>query len=137
MRREFGADAPAVAFEVMLDALPPPRAKTGRARPLLKLATLQPVDRDFAFVVDRGVEADKLLRAVRGAGKDIAREATIASVSVFDIYEGKGIAEGKKSLALAVRLQPVERTLTDAEIEAIGQKLVAAVAKATGATLRS
>ena len=128
---------PAVAFEVMLDALPPPKAKAGRARPLLKLAPLQPVERDFAFVVDRAIEADKLLRALRAVAKEIASQATIAAVSVFDVYEGKGVPEGKKSLAVAVKLQPVERTLTDAEIEAIGQKLVAAAAKATGATLRT
>jgi phenylalanyl-tRNA synthetase beta chain len=128
---------PAVAFEVALDSVPQPKAKAGRARPLLKLATLQPVERDFAFLVESGVEAEKLVRAIRGTAKEIAAQASILSVSVFDVYEGKGLPEGRKSIALAVRLQPAERTLTDAEIDAIGQRIVAAAAKATGATLRA
>ena len=131
------AKAPVVAFEVTLDAAPLPKAKSGRARPLLKLAALQPVERDFAFLVDSAVESEKLVRALKGVAKEIAAQATIASVAVFDLYEGKGMPEGKKSLALSVRLQPTERTLTDAEIDAIGQRLIAAAAKATGATLRS
>ncbi len=127
---------PAVAFEVALDAVPQAKAKSGRARPLLRLATLHPVERDFAFLVETGVEAEKLVRAIRGIAKEIAAQASILSVSVFDVYEGKGLPEGRKSIALAVRLQPAERTLTDAEIDAIGQRIVAAAAKATGATLR-
>lgn len=127
---------PAVAFEVALDAVPQAKAKAGRARPLLRLATLQPVERDFAFLVESGVEAEKLVRAIRGTAKEIAAQASILSVSVFDVYEGKGLPEGRKSIAVAVRLQPAERTLTDAEIDAIGQRIVAAAAKATGATLR-
>jgi len=129
--------APVVAFEVTLDAVPMPKAKAGRARPLLKLAALQPVERDFAFLVDSAVESEKLVRAFKGVGKEIASQATITAVSVFDLYEGKGMPEGKKSLALSVRLQPTERTLADAEIEAIAQRLIAAATKATGATLRS
>ena len=127
---------PAVAFEVTLDAVPLPKAKAGRARPLLKLAALQPVERDFAFLVDATVEAEKLVRAIRGVAKEIAAQATILSVGVFDVYEGTGLPEGRKSVALTVRLQPAERTLTDAEIDAVGQRIVAAAAKATGATLR-
>jgi phenylalanyl-tRNA synthetase beta chain len=134
---KLDAKGPMVAFEIALDQVPSPKARQGRARPLLKLSALQPVERDFAFVVDSGVEAEKLSRALRGTAKDIAAQATIAAVTVFDVYEGKGIQEGKKSLAVAVRLQPVERTLTDAEIDAIAQRLVAAAAKATGATLRT
>ncbi len=124
------------AFEVFLDVLPAPKAKGSKARPFLKLSALQPVERDFAFLLDQGVESAKVIGAARQAGKEIA-EATIAAVSVFDVYQGKGVPEGKKSLAIAVRLQPKERTLTDPEIEAIGQRIVASVAKATGATLRS
>src|SRR6185312_6491730 len=115
---------PAAAFEVFLDAPPPPKAKATKARPMLKLSALQPVERDFAFLVDVGVEAEKLVRAARNADKTL-----ITAARIFDVYAGKGVPEGKKSLAVAVTLQPVERTLTDAEIEA-------AVAKATGATLR-
>ena len=98
---------------MFLDAPPLPKAKASKARPKLVLSALQPVERDFAFLVDAGVDADKLVRAARNADK-----ALITGARVFDLYAGKGVPEGKKSLAVAVTLQPVERTLTDAEIEA-------------------
>jgi phenylalanyl-tRNA synthetase beta chain len=135
--KQLDAEGPIAAFEVFLDALPAPKAKVSRARPLLRLSPFQPVERDFAFVLDTGVEAAKVIAAMKSAGKDLAAGAAIANVSVFDLYQGKGVPEGKKSLALSVRLQPKDRTLTDTEIDAIGQRLVAAVTKATGATLRS
>lgn len=123
---------PLVAFEVFLDRVPQPRAKTvGRTKPALKLSELQAVERDFAFIVDRSVAADTLLKAVRGADK-----ALISKVSVFDVFTGAGIPEGKTSLALTVRLEPQQQTLTDAEIEAVSKKIVAAAEKACGATLR-
>ena len=122
---------PVAAFEVFLDAPPLPKAKATKARPKLVLSAFQPLERDFAFIVDADVEADKLVRAARNADK-----ALVTGVRVFDVYAGKGVPGGKKSVALAVTLQPVERTLTDAEIEAASAKIVAQVAKATGATLR-
>ncbi len=125
-------DGPAVAFEVFLDRLPPPKAKAGKARPLLKPSPFQPVERDFAFVVDAAVPAEKLLRAAQNADR-----ALIAGAAIFDAYAGPGIPEGKKSVALSVTIQPTEKTLTDAEIEAIGAKVVAAVARQTGGVLRS
>jgi phenylalanyl-tRNA synthetase beta chain len=133
---KLDAEGPIAAFEVYLDALPAPKAKGSKARPMLRLSSLQPVERDFAFLLDAGVESAKVIAAVKQAGKEIS-EAAIAAVSVFDVYQGKGVAEGRKSLAIQVRLQPRERTLTDAEIEAIGQRIVGAVSKATGAVLRS
>jgi phenylalanyl-tRNA synthetase beta chain len=123
---------PMVGFELFLDHMPLPRTKASKTRPLLKASPFQPVERDFAFVVDEQVEAQALLRAARGADR-----ALITEVSVFDVYSGAGVPAGKKSLALSVRLQPTERTLTEMEIDAIGKKIVAAVAKATGATLRT
>jgi len=126
-----GLRGPVAAFEVFLDAPPLPKAKATKARPKLVLSPFQPVERDFAFLVDDSVEAEKIVRAVRNADK-----ALIAGARVFDLYAGKGVAEGKKSIAIAVTLQPVERTLTDAEIEAVSAKIVAQVAKATGAVLR-
>ena len=122
---------PVAAFEVFLDAPPPPKAKATKARPKLVLSAFQPVERDFAFLVDAAVDAEKLVRAARNADK-----ALITGARVFDLYAGKGVPEGKKSIAVAVVLQPVERTLTDAEIEAVSAKIVAQVAKATGAVLR-
>jgi phenylalanyl-tRNA synthetase beta chain len=122
---------PVAAFEVFLDAPPLPKVRATKARPRLVLSAFQPVERDFAFMVDAGVEAERLVRAARNADKTL-----IAAARVFDVYAGKGVPEGKKSLAVTVTLQPMERTLTDAEIEAVCDKIVAQVAKATGAVLR-
>lgn len=121
---------PAVGFEVFLERLPTPRAK-GTARPLLNASAFQPLERDFAFVVDDATPAEKLVKAAKGADK-----ALITEVRVFDVFAGAGVAEGKKSLALSVTLQPREKTLTDAEIEAVAAKVVSAVNKATGGELR-
>jgi phenylalanyl-tRNA synthetase beta chain len=93
---------------------------------------LQPVERDFAFVVDRTVRAADILRAAQNADRKL-----ITAVSVFDVYEGRGIDPGRKSIAIAVTLQPREKTLTDQEIESVANKIVAEVSKRTGATLRS
>jgi phenylalanyl-tRNA synthetase beta chain len=122
---------PMVAFEVLLDALPKPKTK-GAAKPLLKLPAFQPVERDFAFVVETGVTADAVVRAALAADKTL-----IVDARVFDLFESEGVGTGKKSLAIAVTLQPSERTLTDAEIEAVAEKIVASVAKATGGVLRA
>ena len=125
---------PAVAFTVAVEAVPFPKAKTA-TRPALGRSDLQAVDRDFAFVVDKGVEALTLVNAAQGADK-----ALIDSVAVFDQFTGdKAEAQmgaGKKSLAITVRLQPRDKTLTDEEIEAVSAKIVEKVAKATGGTLR-
>lgn len=122
--------APVAAFEIDLDALPEPRRR-GRTKPALMAAELQPVRRDFAFLLEEDVPAADVVRAAQGADK-----ALIASVNVFDVFTGRGVPEGKKSLAIEVVLQPREKTLTDAEIEAVSAKIVAAVHKATGGELR-
>jgi len=124
----IGLSGPAVAFELNLDAVAEPKRRR-KAPP--DLPAFQPLRRDFAFLVDTGVNADTVLRAARGADRNL-----IAGVALFDVYEGDKLPEGKKSLAIEVVFQPRERTLTDAEIEISGQKVVAAVAKATGAVLR-
>jgi phenylalanyl-tRNA synthetase beta chain len=128
----FDLTGPVAAFELDLDAIPEPRKKPTRSKPALKLSDLQPVSRDFAFVVDRDVPADKLLRAARNADK-----ALITGVDVFDVFEGKGVGDGRKSVGIAVTLQPVDKTLTDEEIEKVSTAVITAVAKATGATLRT
>ena len=120
---------PVAAFEINLDAIPEPKAK---ARALFAPSPYPAVSRDFAFVVDRAIAAGDIIRAAKNAERNL-----IDTISVFDVYEGKGVPEGKKSVAIAVRLQPKDKTLTDAEIEAVAQKIVASVTKATGATLRS
>lgn len=126
---------PAVAMVVWLEAAPFPKTK-GRTRPALALPAYQAVERDFAFVVDARCEAETILRAARGADK-----ALIEAASVFDIFAGPAaeaqMGEGRKSVAVSVRLQPVSATLTEAEIESVSGRIVAAVEKATGGALRS
>jgi phenylalanyl-tRNA synthetase beta chain len=124
-------EGPLVAFEIFLEKLPEPRAKTTRAKLPLELSPFQPVERDFAFVVDRMVRATDILRATQSADRNL-----IAGITVFDVYEGKGIEPGKKSIAIAVSLQPKGKTMTDEEIEAISAKIVAEVGKRTGGVLR-
>ena len=119
---------PAVAFELFLDAVMEPKRRKKSAP---DLPAFQPLRRDFAFLVDSAVAADTLVRAARGAERNL-----ITGVSLFDVYEGDKLPEGKKSLAIEITFQPRERTLTDAEIEAAAAKVVAAVTKATGASLR-
>ncbi len=127
----FDLKGPVVGFEIFLDRIPEPKAK-GKARGPFAPSFFQPVERDFAFVVDAKVTAEDVLKPARMAERNL-----IDSVAVFDVYEGKGVPEGKKSLAITVRLQPKDKTLTDAEIEAVADKIVAAVSKATGGTLRT
>ena len=129
--RRLDVPGPVAVFEIVLDALPAPKARPTKARPKLVLSDLQPVERDFAFVVDRAVPAADLVGAAQGADR-----ALVAEISVFDVYEGKGVPDGRKSVALAVTLQPKEKTLTESEIEAVGKRIVEAVAKRTGAALR-
>ena len=128
---QLKADGPLAGFEVILERIPEAKQKSTRAKPALELSPFQPVSRDFAFIVDRGVRAGEIVRAAQGADKKL-----IADVTVFDVYEGKGIDEGKKSIAIAVTLQPREKTLTDQEIDAVAASIVAQVTKKTGGTLR-
>ncbi|MBB3808421.1 phenylalanine--tRNA ligase subunit beta [Pseudochelatococcus contaminans] len=123
---------PLVAIEITLDALPVPKERPTKARPKLALSEFQPLSRDFAFVVDVAVPAGDILRAVQSADR-----ALLSDVTVFDIYEGPGVEAGKKSVAVAVTLQPAGKTLTDAEIETVSTRIVDAVVKKTGAILRA
>ncbi|MDO8352656.1 MAG: phenylalanine--tRNA ligase subunit beta, partial [Aestuariivirga sp.] len=119
---------PLVAFEVVLNAIPVPKAKNA-TRAALNAFDLLPVSRDFAFVIDDSVEADKLIKAAKGADK-----ALISDAAVFDVFKLEGT---KKSYAIEVTLQPRDKTLTDEDIEAVSQKIITAVQKATGGTLRT
>jgi phenylalanyl-tRNA synthetase beta chain len=122
------ARPPIAAFEVFLDAVPEPRAERAAAP---EFPVFQPVERDFAFVVDRDLPAETLLGAAGGVDREL-----VAEIRLFDIYEGEGLAAGKKSLAITVVLQPRLRTLTDAELDAFSARLVARVEEATGGRLR-
>ena len=123
-------EGPLCAFEIFLDALPEPR-RASRTRPALEVTDLQMVRRDFAFLVDDGVAAGDVLRAARSAEKTL-----ISDVTLFDVFTGKGVGEGKKSLAIEVTLIPRDKTLTDEEIDTVSTRVVAAVTKATGGELR-
>jgi len=126
--RALDLPAHAVAFEIVLDAIPEPKRRR-RAAPVL--SAFQPIRRDFAFVADAGVAAEDVLRAARGSVRDL-----VAGVTLFDVYEGERMEAGRKSLGVEVVFQPKDRSLTDAEIEEACAKVVAAVTKATGAVLR-
>jgi phenylalanyl-tRNA synthetase beta chain len=125
------SDGPVMAFEVILDRIPEAKKKPTRAKPIIELSAFQPVSRDFAFIVDRSVKAGDIVRTAQGVDKKL-----ITGVTVFDVYEGKGIEDGKKSIAIAVTIQPREKTLTDQEIDAVAAKIVAEVTRKTGGTLR-
>jgi phenylalanyl-tRNA synthetase beta chain len=128
----LNAEGPLVAFEMILEKIPEPKPRTTRAKTLLELSLFQPVERDFAFVVNTAVKAADIIRAAQNADKKL-----ITDVTIFDVYEGKGIEKGKKSIAIAVTIQPREKTMTDAEIETLSEKIVAEVAKRTGGVLRA
>ncbi len=130
--RRMDVKGPIVGFEVFLEAIPRRGARRGSTRPPLRLSPFQPIERDFAFVVNASVSAADVVRAVRKVDQTL-----IADVRVFDVFSGGGLEDGKKSLAINVVLQPTEKTLTDAEIETIGAKVVASVEKATGGVLRT
>ena len=127
---KLGLDGPIAGFELYLDALPAAKRKS-LTKPALDASDLQAVARDFAFLLDADVAAADVVRAAQSADR-----ALIAQVGVFDVFTGQGVPQGKKSLAIEVTLQPREKTLTDAEIDAVAAKIVAAVEKATGGELR-
>ena len=130
--RAMDIDGPAVGMVVNLHMIPTPKQKKAKsggaaARPLLTLSPFQPVHRDFAFVVDSDVAAGDIVRAASGVDR-----ALITDVQVFDVYEGEHVGEGKKSIAIAVTLQPVDATLTDEQIDAVAGKITADVEKTHG-----
>jgi phenylalanyl-tRNA synthetase beta chain len=129
--KALDVEGPIFAFEIALEAIPEPKKKAAKTKPALALSPFMPLTRDFAFVVGEETAAADLARAVASADR-----ALIAGARVFDVYQGAGVAEGSKSVAVEVTIQPREATLTDAEIEALSARIVAAVVKATGATLR-
>lgn len=125
-------EGPVVAFEITLDSIPLPRARSTRTKPPLVMPDQMAVRRDFAFVVGHGVSAEAVLRAARGADKGL-----ISGAVLFDVYAGERIGAGRKSLAIEVTLQPQGKTLTDQEIDAVAARIVGAVEKATGGQLRA
>jgi phenylalanyl-tRNA synthetase beta chain len=129
---KMGLQGPLAGFEILLDNLPGPKKKKSAARPHLTLSAFQPVVRDFAFVLDDGVAAADVIAAARKADPEL-----IEDVRVFDLFSGPGLEDGEKSLAISVVLQPMTGTLTDAEIDTVAKKIIAAVKAATAGRLRS
>jgi phenylalanyl-tRNA synthetase beta chain len=127
----MGAEAPAAAIELILEDIPAPKLRSTKTKPKLELSEFMPVQRDFAFLADQSVKAADIVKAAASAERML-----ISNVGVFDVYEGAGIPEGKKSVGISVTLQPREKTLTEAEIDAAAGKIVAEVARKTGASLR-
>ena len=127
----FDLDGPVVAAEIFFDAIPQKRGQTGHMRSAYAPPPLQAVKRDFAFLVPIELAADQLLRAVRGADK-----AAITGTSLFDLFTGQGVPEGRKSLAIEVTLQPAEKSFTEEELKAISDRIVQAAGR-VGATLRA
>ncbi|MDQ0455474.1 phenylalanine--tRNA ligase subunit beta [Rhizobium paknamense] len=119
-------------FEIYLDAMQEPKKKATRTKPALELSPFQMVKRDFAFVVDSKVEAGSLIKAATSADRKL-----ITGVNVFDVFEGASLGEGKKSIAIEVLIQPVDKTLTDEDFDALTKKIVGNVEKTTGGTLRA
>jgi len=130
--RRLDAKGPVAAFEVFVDALPKPKAKKDASKAHLDLPQFHTVERDFAFVVDADTQADQIVAAARGTDKTL-----ITDIQVFDVFAGGQLGDGKKSVAVNVVLQPLERTMTDAEIDEIAARIVANVEKRTGGTLRA
>ncbi|MGZ5965899.1 MAG: phenylalanine--tRNA ligase subunit beta-related protein, partial [Caulobacteraceae bacterium] len=129
--KALDVEGPLYAFELWLEAVPEPKKKATKSRPAWRGSALMPLSRDFAFVVPQALAAGDLVRAVQGADKGL-----ITAVRVFDLYQGAGVPEGSKSLAVEVSIQPIDQTLTDKDIEALSAKIVAAAEK-IGAKLRS
>ena len=129
--KALDVDDPIYAFELWLEAIPEPKKKAAKTKPALSLSPFMPLSRDFAFVVDRATAAGDVVRAVQSADRVL-----ISGVRVFDVYEGPGVPDGKKSVAVEAVIQPKEKTLTDAEIDALSSRIIAAAAKSAGATLR-
>jgi phenylalanyl-tRNA synthetase beta chain len=130
--KALDAEGPMLAFELDLGAIPEPKKKPTKTKPALVLSPLMPLTRDFAFLVAADTPAGEVVRPIMGADKSL-----IADARVFDVYQGKGVPEGQKSVAVEVTVQPTEKTLADAEIEALSGRIVAAAEKAVGAKLRS
>jgi phenylalanyl-tRNA synthetase beta chain len=120
-----------VVAEIILDLLPYPKYRATRAKAKLTLHPIQPVERDFAFIVDENVAASDVLKSIQNAERNL-----ITQTRLFDVYQGEHVPQGKKSLAVSVTLQPVEKTFTDKEIDAISAKIIAHVGQKTGAVLR-
>ncbi len=130
--KAMDVDGPLIAFELNLNALPQMKVKPGKTKPLFEKADLTPIRRDLAFVVDKATPAGELLRLARGAEKNL-----ISSADVFDVYAGSGIDEDKKSVAFEITIQPRGEALKDADIDAIMKKVIGAVEKGTGGSLRA
>jgi len=130
--KALNVDGPVFGFELNLNALPNMKISTTKTKPVLKKTDLTPIRRDFAFVVDQDVAAGEIIKLAKKADKNL-----ITHVTVFDVYQGQGIEDGEKSVAIEVTLQPSGETLKDKDIEAVSEAIISTVQKGTGGTLRA
>ena len=130
--QRMDVEGPVAAFEIFPQNAPEPKEKRSAARAKLEMSNFQAVERDFAFLVDEKITAAEILKAVKQAEKNL-----ISYVDIFDVYQGKGVEPGKKSVAFSIRLEPKDRTLTDKEIETVSQQVISSVEKSVGGVLRS
>jgi len=129
--KALDVDGPVFGFEIWVEALPEPKKKATKTRPAFHPPALMPLTRDFAFLIAAEKPAGDLVKVVASADK-----ALITSARVFDIYTGPGVPEGLKSVAVEVSLQPQDKTLTDADIDTLSSRVIAAAQK-VGGKLRS
>ena len=129
--KKMNVKGPMVGFEIMIGNIPLPRSQSGNSRGPLKVSDYQSVERDFAFVVDKSMPAERLIKVVSSVNKKL-----IDNISIFDVYQGAGVDDDKKSIAINVKLQPFDKTMTDEEIEAFSKQVIDAVSGKIGGTLR-
>ena len=129
--KKLGIKQRVYAFEVFLDRIPLPRATNSKAKKKLELSQFQPVDKDFAFVVNKSVKATDLMAAAR-----VSDRTHITDVRIFDVYEGDNLPEGKKSIALSVTFQPTDKTFSEQEIEFLMEKVISECGAKCGAQIR-
>ena len=121
-----------VGFEIFLDNIKQPKKPLKNQKTQYKYSDFQKSERDFAFVLDKNFKVQELIETISNVDKEL-----IKSVKVFDVYEGTNIPEGKKSIALNVIIQSLEKTLTEEDLNKINQLIISAVESKTGAKIRS
>ena len=119
-------------FELFIDNIPTPNKKIRTSKPKFNVSDFQKSERDFAFVIDKNYGAQELINLVKKVNKNIIRD-----VKVFDLYQGENVPMDKKSIALNVTLQAIDKTLNEKDLEDLSQKIISIIKDKTGAIIRS
>jgi len=126
----FGLNKSVIGFEIFYEKIPLPK-RNKISRPMLKISNLQPVTREFAFLVDEKVVSEKITQVVKSVNKDL-----ITDVIILDIYKGEKIPQDMKSIAIKITIQPIQETLTDSALEEISTTIINAIEKKLSGSLR-